>query len=135
MEQPLGRVSNLSNQTGERTACEPSLWHGPSKPQAHVRGRRFTGSDDMFIFVNEGIRKLSDLNTVRGNNTRFILIGDTWWRGVAQLSRNLRHKKIGKHRVRPSPGGLWQAVSERVLRHEQNQAHSGQAFPNGRSQQ
>ena len=28
----------------------------------------------MFIFVKEGIRKLNDLNTVRGNNTRFILI-------------------------------------------------------------
>ena len=28
----------------------------------------------MFIFVKEGIRKLSDLNTVIGNDTRFILI-------------------------------------------------------------
>ena len=26
---------------------------------------------DMFTFVKESIRKLSDLNTVRGNNTRF----------------------------------------------------------------
>ena len=28
----------------------------------------------MFIFAKEGIRKLSDLNTVTENNTRFILI-------------------------------------------------------------
>ena len=28
----------------------------------------------MFIFVKECIRKLSDLNTGRGNNTRFILL-------------------------------------------------------------
>ena len=28
----------------------------------------------MFIFLKEGIRKLSELNTVRGNNTRFILL-------------------------------------------------------------
>ena len=28
----------------------------------------------MFIFVKEGIRKLSGLNMVTGNNTRFILI-------------------------------------------------------------
>ena len=37
----------------------------------------------MFIFVKEGIRKLSDLNTVRGNNTRFILIR---WHLVARTS-------------------------------------------------
>ena len=29
------------------------------------------------FFVKEGIRKLSDLNTVIGNNTQFILIGGT----------------------------------------------------------
>ena len=29
------------------------------------------------FFVMEGIRKLSDLNTVIGNNTQFILIGGT----------------------------------------------------------
>ena len=28
----------------------------------------------MYIFVKEGIRKLSDLNKVGGNNARFILI-------------------------------------------------------------
>ena len=37
----------------------------------------------MFIFVKEGIRKLSDLNTVRGNNTSFILIR---WHLVARMS-------------------------------------------------
>ena len=29
------------------------------------------------FFVKQGIRKLSDLNTVIGNNTQFILIGGT----------------------------------------------------------
>ena len=46
----------------------------------------------MFIFVKEGIRKLSDLNTVIGNNTRFILIGGICLQGQAQWSRNLSHK-------------------------------------------
>ena len=31
----------------------------------------------MFIFCKEGIKKLSDLKTVIGNNTQFILIGGT----------------------------------------------------------
>ena len=50
----------------------------------------------MFIFVKEGIRKLSDLNTVRGNDTRFILIR---WHLVARMdsvSQNLRHKEERK---------------------------------------
>ena len=71
MEQPL--AESLTRE-GKRTASELSLWHTLSRPQAYVRGRCTTGLDDMFIFVKEGIRKLSDLNTVRGNNTRFILI-------------------------------------------------------------
>ena len=71
MEQPL---AESPTREGKRTANEPSLWHTPSRPQANVSGRCTTGLDAMFIFVNEGIRKLSDLNTVRGNNTKFILI-------------------------------------------------------------
>ena len=59
---------------GKRTASELSIWHTPSRPQAYVRGRCITGLDDMFIFVKEGIRKLSDLNMVRGNNTSFIFL-------------------------------------------------------------
>ena len=74
MEQPPA-ISPTSPTREERTASEPSLWHAPRRPQANVRGGRTTGSDDMFIFVKEGIRKLSDLNTVMGNNTQFILIG------------------------------------------------------------
>ena len=59
----------------------------------------------MFIFVKEGIKKLRDLNTVIGNNTRFIIIGGVCLQGRAQWSRNLIHKKIGKRRVRPCPKG------------------------------
>ena len=40
----------------------------------------------MFIFVKEGIRKLSDLNTVIGNSTRFILMGGVCLQERAQLS-------------------------------------------------
>ena len=80
MEQPL---AESPTREGRRTASESSLWHTPSEPQAYVRGRCTTASDDMFIFVKEGIRKLSDLNTVRGNNTRFILLR---WHLVARTS-------------------------------------------------
>ena len=48
------------------------------------------------FFVKEGIRKLSDLNTVKGNNTRFILIR---WHLVARTDSvrwNLRHKQDRK---------------------------------------
>ena len=71
MEQPL---AESPTREGKRTASEPSLWHTPSRPQAYVIGRCTTGFNDMFIFVKEGIRKLSALNMVRQNNTRFILI-------------------------------------------------------------
>ena len=124
MEQIL--AESPTSPTREERELQASCPYGmPLVDLRHMlRGRRTTGSDDMFIFVKEGIKKLSDLNTVRGNNTRFILIGGNLWQGLAQLSRNLCHKKIGKRRVQPSPGGLW-AVSEQVLRHKQNQAHSG----------
>ena len=54
----------------------------------------------MLIFVNEGIRKLSDLNTVRGNK---VAPG-----GKDELiqTRTCATNKIGKSRVRASPGGL-----------------------------
>ena len=80
MEQPP--AESLTREA-KRTASEPSIWHTPSRPQAYVRGRCTTGLDNMFIFVTEGIIKLSDLNTVTGNNTRFILIGGTWSQGRA----------------------------------------------------
>ena len=77
----------------------------------HVRGRRTTKKYDMFIFVKVGIRKLSDLNTVIGNNTRFILIDGVCLQERARLSRNLSHKKIGKHRLQPgvAPCGSMQS--------------------------
>ena len=71
MEQPL---AESPTREGKRTTTEPSIWHAPSRPQAYVRGRCTTESDDMFILVKEGIRKLCDLNTVRGNNTQYILL-------------------------------------------------------------
>ena len=80
MEQSL---AESPTRKGKITASEPPLWHTPSRPQAYVRRRCTTGSDDMFIFVKEGIRKLSDLNTVRGNNTRFILLR---WHLIARTS-------------------------------------------------
>ena len=48
----------------------------------------------MFIFVKEGISKLSDLSTVIVNNTRFILTGGIYLQERARLSRDLSHKKI-----------------------------------------
>ena len=75
------------------------------------------------FFVKEGIRKLSDLNTVIGNNTLFILIGGVCLQERARLSRNLSHNKIGKRRVRPCPKGQV-TVSEQILSLA-NPAHSG----------
>ena len=53
----------------------------------------------MFIFVKEGIRKLSDLNTVIGNNTRFILIGLRLFARMSSVEQELEPQKIGKRRV------------------------------------
>ena len=55
----------------------------------------------MFIFVKEGIRKLSDLNTVIGNNTRFILIAtkDSLFARTSLVEQELEPQKIGKRRV------------------------------------
>ena len=50
----------------------------------------------MFIFVKEGVRKLSDLNTIRGNNALFILLGGTRWQGLAQLEEGLEPQKDRK---------------------------------------
>ena len=43
----------------------------------------------MFIFVKEGIRKLSDLNRVIGNNTQFILIGGTLFARTSSFEQEL----------------------------------------------
>ena len=69
----------------------------------------------MFIFVKEGIRKLSDLNTVRGNNTKFILIR---WHLVARMnsvSQNMGHRQDRKESSATLSskmcGTLWQYLS------------------------
>ena len=72
MEQPLA-VPPTSPTREER---EPQASHPYGKPLVDLR-QMLEGDVPqdmivMFIFVKEGIRKLSDLNTVRGNNTRFI---------------------------------------------------------------
>ena len=76
------------------------------------------------FFVKEGIRKLSHLNTVIGNNTQFILIGDTLI-GKDELVRagTRTTNKIGKRRVRPCPKGQV-TVSEQILSLAKP-AHSG----------
>ena len=70
----------------------------------------------MFIFVREGIRKLSDLKTVRGNNIRFILL--RWSKDELIRAGTCSTNKIGKSRVRPSSEGRV-AVSEQILHHKQ----------------
>ena len=74
------------------------------------------------FFVKEGIRKLSDLNTVIGNNTIYF----NRWRLFAWTSsveQELQPQKIEKHRVRPCPKGQV-TVSEQILSLT-NPAHSG----------
>ena len=93
IEQPL---AESPTREGRRTVSEPSLWYTSSRPQAYVRGRCITGVDDMFIFLKEGIRKLSDHNMVRGNNTRFILIRWHLMARTDSVSRNLRQKQDRK---------------------------------------
>ena len=75
MEQPLAVPPTSPTREERELQVSRPYKSAPSRPQANVRGGQTTGSDDMFIFVKEGIRKLSDLNTVIGNNTLFILIG------------------------------------------------------------
>ena len=76
----------------------------------------------MFIFVKEGIRKLSDLNTVIGNNTiyfnRFRLFART-----SLVKQELEPQKIEKRRVRPCPKRQV-TVSEQILSLA-NPVHSG----------
>ena len=65
------------------------------------------------FFVKEGIRKLSDLNTVIGNNTIYF---NTWhlFARTSSVEQELEPQKIGKRRVRPCPKGQV-TVSEQIL--------------------
>ena len=56
------------------------------------------------FFVKEGVKNLSDINTVIGNNTLFILIGGTCEQGPAQLEQELAPQK--------------DKVSEQILHHK-----------------
>ena len=72
------------------------------------------------FFLKEGIRKLSDLNTVIGNNKIYF----NRWRLFARTSsveQELEPQKIEKPRVRPCPE-LQVTVSEQILSLE-NPAH------------
>ena len=79
----------------------------------------------MFIFVKEGIRKLSDLNTVIGNDTIYF----NRWRLFARMSsveQKLEPQKIEKPRVRPSRKGQV-TVSKQILSLA-NSSHSGRSI-------
>ena len=66
------RVSNLSNQRGKRTASEPSYGTPLVDLKQMLEGDVPQDKMTCLFLVKEGIRKLSDLNTVIGNNTQFI---------------------------------------------------------------
>ena len=68
----------------------------------------------MFIFVKEGIRKLSDLNTVRGNNTQFILIR---WHLVAKTSSFEQELVPQTRKERVECGQVWHLVAVSRVRY------------------
>ena len=122
MEQPLA-ISPTSPTRAERE-LQASRPYGTPLLDLRQMLQADVPQDQMMCLFLYKKRKLSDLNTVIGNNTRFILIGDVCEQGRAQWSMNLSHKKIGKHRVQPSPGGRV-AVSEQILPHKQTEPTVG----------
>ena len=122
MEQPLTVPSTSpTREERERQASRPY-----GMPLVYLR-QMLEGDvpqDKMtcLFFVKEGIRKLSDLNTVIGNNTIYF----NRWRLFARTSsveQELEPQKIEKRRVRPCPKGQV-TVSEQILSLA-NPAHSG----------
>ena len=78
MEQPL--AESLTSPTREEREQQASRPYGTTLVDLRQMFEGDVPQDKMtcLFFVKEGIRKLSDLNMVIGNNTQFILIGGTW---------------------------------------------------------
>ena len=78
MEQPL--AESPTSPTREERELQASRPYGTPLVDLRQMLEGDVPQDKMtcLFFVKEGIRKLSDLNTVIGNNTQFILIGGTW---------------------------------------------------------
>ena len=77
MEQPL--AESPTSPTREERELQSSRPYGTPLVDLKQMLEGDVPQDKMtcLYFVKEGIRKLSDLNTVIGNNTQFILIGGT----------------------------------------------------------
>ena len=77
MEQPLAESPTSS--TREERELQASCPYGTPLVDVKQMLEGDIREDQMtcLFFVKEGIRKLSDLNMVIGNNTQFILIGGT----------------------------------------------------------
>ena len=75
MEQPLAE-----SPTREERELQASRPYGTPLVDLRQMSEGDLPQDNLtcLFFVKEGIRKLIDLNTVIGNDTRFILIGGTW---------------------------------------------------------
>ena len=93
MEQPL--AESPTSPTREERELQASRPYGTPLVDLKQMLEGDVPQDKMtcLFFVKEGIRKLSDLNTVIGNNTQFILIGGVCLQGRAHWSRNLSHKR------------------------------------------
>ena len=78
MEQPL--AESPTSPTREERELQASRSYGMPLVDLKQMLEGDVPQDKMtcLFFVKEDIRKLSDLNTVIGNTTQFILIGGTW---------------------------------------------------------